>query len=118
MIDFGSLLHAPAYSIYGTTATLTLASGGAPIPLTVIDKSSGLEVLTEDGHEGGIRTTTLVPAALVRVSDLTAAGVTRKQLRRATLEMNGKSYRVENSLPRPVASGEADGELALFLIED
>lgn len=115
MLDFAALLYAPAYTVYGTTASLTLASGGDPIPLTVIDKSSGLEV--EMDSDSGVRTPTLVPAALVQVAELTSAGVTRKQLRRATLEMNGKTYRVENSLPRPVASGEADGELALMLIE-
>jgi hypothetical protein len=116
MLDFAALLHDPAYAIYGTSATITPRAGD-PVSLTVIDKSSGLAMQTSNQHHFNGVLTTVQPAAYVRMVDISAAGWTRQTLRNAILDMNGKTWRVEASEPKPVASGEAGGELMLLLIE-
>lgn len=115
MIDFTAILHGPAYAIYGVPATVTLASGGDPIALTVYDKTSGLEVQLDNG--GGLTVPTIRPAALATMASLSAAGLTRRNLLRATLAMNGKTWRIDQTMPKPVSTGEANGELIMLLSE-
>ena len=42
----------------------------------------------------------------------------REDLEDAALELNDKLWRVKATMPKPAPTGEADGELYLFLIED
>lgn len=110
MIEF-SPVYRQLYAVFGVSATITPASGSAHA-LTVIDKTKGMEV--QDTKTG---VATIVPAALVRVPELTARGLTRANLRRASVVMNGKTWRVENTVPKPAPTGEADGEYLLHLSE-
>ena len=112
MINFGELLNGPVYSVFGGSCTLTPLSG-SPVAVNVIDKSSGIEVGLDD-MTGGV---SMRPAAIILVSELARVGLARDALRRATLVMNGKTWRIESTLPRPAPNGEAAGELLLFLIE-
>ena len=83
-------------------------------PIRAIDCTSGIEV-TEGS---GIDVKTIRPAAIVRMRELTDLGLGREDLEDAALELNDKIWRVKASMPKPGPSGEANGELYLFLIED
>jgi ABC-type transport system involved in cytochrome bd biosynthesis fused ATPase/permease subunit len=61
---------------------------------------------------------TVRPAAIVRMRELADLGLGREDLEDAALELNDKLWRVKASMPKPGPSGEANGELYLFLIED
>jgi hypothetical protein len=80
----------------------------------VIDRTSGVEV-TEGSS---IDVKTIRPAAVVRMRELTDLGLAREDLEDAALDLNGKLWRVKATMPKPAPTGEADGELYLFLIED
>jgi hypothetical protein len=113
MIDWKSCLYDPVYAILGVTATITPATAGSAVTLTVVDRTSGVEIGVGTGEMGTVR-----PAIIVRVPDLETAGLSRADLRRATVEMDGKTWRVESTTPRPSPVGESKGELYLILIED
>ena len=66
----------------------------------------------------GIDVKTIRPAAIVRMRELTDLGLGREDLEDAALELNSKLWRVKAYMPKPGPSGEANGELYLFLIED
>jgi hypothetical protein len=104
-------VYTALYARFGQAATIT-PTVGAPISVTLIDKTHGQEV--QDTKTG---VATVIPAALVRAPELTARGVTRAQLRKAVVALNGKTWRVENTVPKPAPTGEADGEYLLHLSE-
>jgi len=110
MIDIQSLVFGPVYSAWGVGATITPVDG-SPVSVRVIDRTAGVDVA------GNADVPTIRPAALVRVSELTAAGLTRSGIRRAEVVMNGTAWRVERTELRPTHRGEADGELLMVLIE-
>lgn len=115
MFNFAALLHGPAYLLYGVPALLTLSDSDEPVPLRVVDKTSGVEVPGAGDHDASV--STVLPAALVRMGELQAAGLSRARLSKARLAFNGKTYRIDTTVPRPTAAGEADGELLLLLSE-
>lgn len=112
MIDFSALLYAPIYDAFGVPATI-LCLYGARFDVMVIDKTSGVEVFDGTGSVKTIR-----PAAVMRVSELSALGLSQRDLEGVRIELLGKIWRVKATMPRPAPTGEADGELYLFLIED
>lgn len=112
MIDFTALALDPAYDIWGVAVTMTLAAGPPAIALTVLDKTAGIEIA--DGEAG---VPTIVPAAVLRVKELTSIGKSRTDLRNAAFSMHGKAWRVTHIRPRPTPGGEADGELLLVLVQ-
>ena len=61
---------------------------------------------------------TIQPAAAIRVSELTAAGITVAEIASGTIEMSGAVWRILSPLPRPSPAGESDGELWLILVEN
>lgn len=101
------------HTVFGTDATITPASSASPATLAVIDETAGIAI-----RQKGAEVDTVVPAAVVRASVLAAAGLTRTDLRRAALAMNGRTYRIESTMPKPTPSGESDGEILLILTED
>lgn len=112
MIDFSSLLYAPIYDAFGVPATI-LCLYDARFEITVIDKTSGVEVF-----DGTSSVKTIRPAVVVRVSELSALGLSTSDLEGASIEVAGKLSRIKAMMPKPAPTGEADGELYLFLIED
>lgn len=112
-MNFTSLMLDPIYAAYGVLATVWPANYGTPVNLTVIDKTSGVEVSNSAMSE----VSTIRPAAMVRAAEVATALIAREDLRRAELCMNGKKWRIESSAPRPTPNGESDGELMLLLIE-
>ncbi len=114
-MNFGSLMLDPIYTAFGVPATIIpLATGAAPVTVTAIDKTGGVEV----GNAAMTEVSTIRPAAIVRFAELATASLDRTDLRRAALTMNGKNWRIESSTPKPTPNGESDGELMLLLIED
>lgn len=112
MIDFGSSLFTPIYQILGVDAVI-IPKFGVPIEVTVIDKTHGIQVMDRK-----TQTATIKPAAAIRMTDLTGYNVTRDDVRGGSLQMNGKSWRIESLLPKPVPNGgEAAGELYMILTE-
>ncbi|MBX9757211.1 MAG: hypothetical protein K2Y29_00430 [Beijerinckiaceae bacterium] len=115
MVNYSNLL-APLYRVYAVDVTLTPAStGAAAVTLSAIDKTRGVEVSL--GRDASIAIPTMRPAAQIRATDLADAGLTRDDLRDATLVMNGKTWRVNRSMPKPTTQGEAEGQLWLILSE-
>ena len=112
-MDLDDLLYRPLYNIFGVEAVIRCLYG-ASFTLTVIDRTSGVEV-TEGS---GIDVKTIRPAAVLRMRQLTELGLSREDLEDAALDLNGKLWRVKATMPKPAPTGEADGELYLFLMED
>lgn len=112
MIDFSTLLYDPIYRAFGVPATI-LCLYGTSFELTVIEKTSGVEVFDGTGSIKTIR-----PAVVVRVSELSAQGLAPIDLEGASIEVASKLSRIKAMMPKPAPTGEADGELYLFLIED
>lgn len=109
-MDFQALLLNPAYSAFGVPATLTVACGNPAVAVTVIDKTAG--VVFSEGPD----VQTVRPAADLRMSDLTAAGLTRADLDDGMIEFNGAAWTIKATLPKPTPNGESDGELRLILM--
>jgi hypothetical protein len=112
-IDFGHLLYSPTYAVFGSSAILRVYGSATMYLVNVIDKTAGVEVT--DLNTG---LSTLQPAAVVRAADLDALGLLKSQLRRGTLELNSKTWRIEATAPRATPAGEADGEILLHLTEN
>ena len=112
-MDYTQLLYAPIYDTFGADAVIRCLYADT-FPIRAIDCTSGIEV-TEGS---GIDVKTIRPAAIVRMRELTDVGLGRDDLEDAALELNDKLWRVKASMPKPGPSGEANGELYLFLIED
>lgn len=110
MLDYADLLLAPLYDAFGVDATLTLADTAATeIAVTAIDKTAGIEV----GQN--VEVGTVIPGAVIRASDLTAAGFSRDDLDEATIAFSGNNWRIASHHPKPVPSGELAGEIVLVL---
>ena len=112
-MDYTLLLYAPLYDTFGTDAVIRCLYSDA-FPIRAIDYTSGIEVT----ESSGIDVKTIRPAAIIRMRELTDLGLGREDLEDAVLELNDKLWRVKASIPKPGPSGEANGELYLFLFED
>lgn len=112
-LDMGTLLYEPLYAMFGTDAVVRCTYGGA-FAVRVIDLTSGVEV----SEGSGLDIKSIRPAAAVMVSELTSVGLARADLEDALIEINNKLWKVKATMPKPSPSGEASGELYLFLIED
>jgi hypothetical protein len=112
VIDFSSLLYDPIYRAFGVPATI-LCLYGTRFEITVIDKTSGVEVFDSTASVKSIR-----PAVVLRYSELNLLGLAPSDLEGASVEVAGKLSRIKAMMPKPAPTGEADGELYLFLIED
>ncbi|MEE9589901.1 MAG: hypothetical protein V3V97_17985 [Hyphomicrobiaceae bacterium] len=108
-INFSEVMLSPIYAALGTTTSFVLADTST-IELTVIDKTSGIEIA-----EGSIDIQTVKPAAVIRMVDLAALSKQPKDLMDAVLDLNGVSWAVKSYFPKPSPNGEADGELYLLL---
>lgn len=97
------------YDALGVAAVLTPIGLGIAADLTVIDKTTGVEVT-----EGGV--TTVRPACTVRSSDLAAESVAPEHLDGSAITFNGRIWRIEARMPRPAPTGESGGEYLLILI--
>lgn len=102
----GSLL----YSVLGSAAVF-LDVDGVRADLTIIDKTSGVEV--EFG--GDVAVATIKPACVVRTIELSTQGVDTTKMKGGQITFNGATWKIENKMPRPGPSGESTGEVMLLL---
>lgn len=112
-IDWDAVLLGPVYEAMAVTGTITPLTSASSASVAMIDATHGAEIPGKTGFE----VSTVKPVAYVRASVLAAASLTRADLRGAAVALNGKTYRVESSEPRPLPDGEDHGELMLILIE-
>jgi len=115
MMDYSAMYEA-TYATFGVPGVLTLSgTDGETIELTVIDITSSF-----NASEAGLIVAPVVnglnPGAAIRVSSVVDVVTDWLDLDDATLQMNGKYWRVMSSLPKPSPNGEADGERYLYLI--
>jgi hypothetical protein len=113
MIDFASLLYAPIYRVFGVQATFNCLYGDR-VELTVIDQTTGVEV----ADASSIDVKTIRPAVTLRVADLAEKGFDAADLEGARLVLGDRAWQVKATMPKPAPSGETEGELYLFLVED
>ena len=111
-MDWDAVLSAPIHSVLGVDAVLVTACGEPPLTIRVLDMSGGVTVGRDIGMD------TIRPAADVRATLLTAAGIAFKDLEGSTLTMNGKDWVVKSFIPLPAATGVGQGELRLILEEE
>ena len=109
MIDYQSLLYDPIYLVQGVPASLTLV-GGSVFGVTVLDKTSGIDI-----GDSTAQVQTIKPAAVVRVAELRAAGIVAEYLPKASITFSGFQWKITSTRLRPSPNGENDGELFLIL---
>ena len=102
------------YFDFAVAATLTAGTGtgATPLAVTAIDKTEGLELTEQNGLQ------TIRPAACVRMSELTAAGIAHAELETGTLALPDKTWRIHSHMLRPTPDGELKGEVILFLMDE
>lgn len=112
-MDYQATLYNPIYTALGVPAHIEPSSTADPADVTALDKTAGIAVTMS----GGLELETIVPAAVVRMVELATVGLTREDLDDGTIALNGKTWRIKATRPRPSPKGEADGELLLLLTE-
>jgi hypothetical protein len=111
MIDWTTHFLDPIYCTLGVPATFTPNGTGDSVAMTVIDKTSGIEV------GGALDVLTIVPAAALRMSELTSSGYSRSNLDGGTIEFNDSEWTIEAHRLNPSPGGSAAGEIYLLLTE-
>lgn len=112
-MDYGSLLYGPIYEMLGVVGSITLTdTAETEIDVTVMDKTSGLAALLADNS---ITVQTIRALAAVRVTELTATGVARDDLKGATIIFNSSTWTIHSTRAAPSPTGEGEGELYLLL---
>lgn len=106
-MDYQALLYGPVYMSVGVACVLTV--GGVNHNVTVLDKTSGIEV----GDKSGV--VTVEPACIVRAAELAARGIAPAALVGAVADFNGLRWKVRVPKAKPSPKGEADGEYYLIL---
>ena len=98
----------------GVSATLTAGTGtGADgLSVTVIDKTSGLQINEQDNLQ------TIRPAASVRMAELTAAGISHAELDGGSLALADKTWRIHSHFLTPTPDGEIKGQVVLLLMDE
>lgn len=113
-------MYDAVYAHYGVEAVLTMpGTDGAVLEFTAIDITGGISVGGDfrNASAGRFQSEigTLEPAASVRASDL--ADIDLEDLPEAELLINGTTWKVRGSAPKPSPNGEASGEVYLLLTE-
>lgn len=91
-------------------ATFSAGTAGSGLTLRMLDKTVGIEV----GEPDNPQVTTVLPAAYVRMAELTSNGLTRADVDGATVNIAGQDWRVKAHILRPRPDGQV--EVCMFLI--
>ncbi len=107
-INFDLIALQSIYSVLGVNAVITTAAGDHHT-VRAIDKTSGVEV------GDGVTVLSIAPACDLRAVQLAEKNVSRIDLDQGSIELNGITWRITATAPRPGINGEADGEVRLIL---
>lgn len=99
------------YSTLGVDGEITVSETQGPLALRVIDKSAGIPI--GDPQNGEV--VRMVPAATARVAELAERGLSAAGVDGATLDMNGETWSIESHGFAPAPTGQAAGEIVLYL---
>lgn len=105
-------LLGPHYATFGVPATLSVEGVTDDYELTVIDQTSGDEVLSEDG---GVTLATIKPVCFLRTTEVAEKEIDLDTIEDATIEFNSRSWRVLYYQNVPTPDGE--GQVKLILME-
>lgn len=111
MTQFDELLFGPQYAVHGVPAIVTV--NGTAHAVEVIDMTAGTEI-----ERGGLALPEVKPAAFIRVATLATLGLAADALHDQTLLLNGVSWTIKNTHPKPGPDGRASGEWLLVLKDD
>lgn len=111
-MQFRHVLYGPVYKVLGndkpeTMPVLTVL--GVEYPINILNKTVGVDLA------GDIDIETSRPMAAAMVGDILDQGLQLSDLDQAVLTMDGKNYEITSHKPAPTTSGEADGEVYMFL---
>lgn len=102
-------MMARKYALWGRDTVIAHPMTGDDLTLRLIDATTGIEV----GDEFTVGTVS--PAALVRKADLTTATLSASDLVGTTFTLNGATWRVQSTQPKPTVHGAEYGEVVLLL---
>ena len=108
-VDYQTLLYGPIFELTGVEALLHRPAGD-PVPLLMLDKTTGVPM-----SEGDRGIQTVRPVAVVRANDLVEREIEYGSLRRSRLDLNDVTWRIATYYPKPSPRGERDGEIWLIL---
>ena len=111
MADLDQLRLDAIYSVLATDAVVTPNVGG-PQSLRAIDKTAGVQI-----DDSSVSVYSVVPGCFLRSIELAALGIGREDLDGGTVELNGATWDIISTAPRPGMNGEASGEVRLILQE-
>ena len=116
-IDFGSALLDPIYATLGVAATLTVPGLTAPISVTAIDDTSGIEI-----NQGKLGLQTIRPVASLRMRELATNGLAPSDLISGEIALrpgtpDEAGWRIETYRTKPNPTGETAGEVQLILVK-
>ena len=111
-MDWQGSLYDPVYDVLGVPATIAPGGDTGDVAVTAIDRTGGIEVAAPGGAIETVRA-----AATVRMAELAAAGLAREDLPDGTIALNGVTWTIKATMPRPSPKGGGDGELLLVLEE-
>lgn len=102
------------YGELGVVASVVLGDTAATEVegLTVIDKTSGLAALIDNGT---ITVQTIRALAAIRMTELADNSIAREDLKGATITFNSADWIIHSTRPAPSPTGESQGELYLLL---
>lgn len=109
MMDYAATLYGPVWTILSVAGMLDVSSAG-PVPVRVLDKTSG--VMVQDKDTGAQR---IVPAAAMRATDLAALGIAVADLDGGSIAMNNGDWEIMSHALVPAPTGEDQGEVWLYL---
>ena len=97
------------------SATLTPGAGssnGDTISVVLIDKTSGIEVIDQNGLQ------TIIPVAFLRMSTLESNNLVRSDMDGGSVVINSKTWKINAHTLKPNPDGELKGEIVLMLIDE
>lgn len=107
-MDWNTGLYKALYATFGVPAVLKVGQNN--IALTVIDQTSGIEI-----NAPGVELPTIVPAAIVRISECNVAGLSQDKLLDASIIIGGRTWTVANVAEKPGPTGKDSGEWVMTL---
>lgn len=117
--SFTEELYRPLYAELGVPLILELASGTTYTelpdgsPLLALDHSQPVELVGS-----GATIDTMKPVAEIMAADLVLLGIARKDLEDALVTLNGRTWHVIATIPKPSSFGLDDGVCGLELEGD